>query len=253
MGGVQQAGVARLVKALAPVLAVPAVQVDTVDQPGPAAGACRRPAPPPRRACCLARSPSPPGYGHVRPLGGLRPWPDSSSKQSQAPRSAAVLLSRARSPPVRRRWPPRPARRRGGPGPARSTRSGAAAYPSRPACTRPRTCTSSAIRVSVQHWSCHLEAAGPASSTASSSRSCAGVSLHRAPPAPLRGQRLLPAGRQRPPPPVRRHPRHPELFRDPRSLAPASSSSAADSRTCSRRARSAAVSPPPSGYLMVLA
>jgi hypothetical protein len=31
----------------------------------------------------------------VRPLGGLRPWPDSSSKQSQAPRSAAVLLSRA--------------------------------------------------------------------------------------------------------------------------------------------------------------
>jgi len=38
MGGVQQAGVVRLVKALAPVLAVPAVQVDTVDQPGPAAG-----------------------------------------------------------------------------------------------------------------------------------------------------------------------------------------------------------------------
>ena len=28
----------------------------------------------------------------VRPLGGLRPWPDSSSKQSHAPRSAAVLL-----------------------------------------------------------------------------------------------------------------------------------------------------------------
>jgi hypothetical protein len=25
-------------------------------------------------------------------FGGLRPWPDSSSKQSQAPRSAAVLL-----------------------------------------------------------------------------------------------------------------------------------------------------------------
>jgi hypothetical protein len=31
----------------------------------------------------------------VRPFGGLRPWPDSSSKQSQAPRSAAVLLSPA--------------------------------------------------------------------------------------------------------------------------------------------------------------
>ena len=28
----------------------------------------------------------------VRPLGGLSPWPDSSSRQSQAPRSAAVLL-----------------------------------------------------------------------------------------------------------------------------------------------------------------
>src|SRR5580700_11761370 len=58
----------------------------------------------------------------VRPLGGLRPWPDSSSKQSQAPRSAAVLLSRARSPPATRRWwPPRPARRPGGPGPGRSS------------------------------------------------------------------------------------------------------------------------------------
>jgi hypothetical protein len=63
----------------------------------------------------------------VRPLGGLRPWPDSSSKQSQAPRSAAVLLSRARSPPATRRWwPPRPARRPGGPGPGRSSRSGGA-------------------------------------------------------------------------------------------------------------------------------
>jgi hypothetical protein len=38
-----------------------------------------------------------------------------------------------------------------------------------------------------------------------------------------------------------------------RSLAPASISSAAANRTCSRRARSAAVSPPPSGYLMILA
>ena len=38
-----------------------------------------------------------------------------------------------------------------------------------------------------------------------------------------------------------------------RSLAPASINSAAANRTCSRRARSAAVSPPPSGYLMILA
>ena len=35
-----------------------------------------------------------------------------------------------------------------------------------------------------------------------------------------------------------------------RSLAPASISSAAASRTCSRRARCAAVSPPPPEYLM---
>ena len=36
-----------------------------------------------------------------------------------------------------------------------------------------------------------------------------------------------------------------------RSLAPASIKSAAAKRTCSRRARSAASSPPPSGYLML--
>ena len=40
------------------------------------------------------------------------------------------------------------------------------------------------------------------------------------------------------------------LASTPRSLAPPSISSAAAKRTCSRRARSSAVSPPPSGYLM---
>jgi hypothetical protein len=55
---------------------------------------------------------------------------------------------------------------------------------------------------------------------------------------------------QRPPPPVRRHPRRPEPLRDLTVTGPASIISAAASRTCSRRARSAAVSPPPSGYLM---
>ena len=66
----------------------------------------------------------------------------------------------------------------------------------------------------------------------------------------LGGQRRLPASRQR-----RRH-RFADI-RDTRnrlaispSPAPASINSAAASRTCSRRARSAAVSPPPSGYLM---
>jgi hypothetical protein len=52
---------------------------------------------------------------------------------------------------------------------------------------------------------------------------------------------------QRPPPLVRRHPRHPEPPATSRSLVPASISSAAASRTRSRRACSAPVSPPPSG------
>lgn len=50
----------------------------------------------------------------------------SSSKQIQAPRSAAVLLPPAGSPPATGQSPPHPAPRPGGPGPARSTRSGAA-------------------------------------------------------------------------------------------------------------------------------
>src|SRR3954465_5567951 len=36
-----------------------------------------------------------PRWPQLRPFGGLSPWPDSSSKTSQAPRSAAVLLSPA--------------------------------------------------------------------------------------------------------------------------------------------------------------
>ena len=69
------------------------------------------------------------------------------------------------------------------------------------------------------------------------------------PASAFRAQGLLPAS-------VRRH-RFADI-RDTRnrratsrSLAPALISSAAANRTCSRQARSAAVSPPPSGYLMV--
>jgi hypothetical protein len=72
------------------------------------------------------------------------------------------------------------------------------------------------------------------------------VNLHFAPP--LGGQRRPAARRQRAAPPVRRHPRYPEPLRYLRIAGPASISSAASSRTFSRRARSAAVSPPPSGY-----
>ena len=41
------------------------------------------------------------------------------------------------------------------------------------------------MRARVQHWASYPLAAGPASSTDSSSASCAGLSLHFAPPAPL--------------------------------------------------------------------
>ena len=82
-----------------------------------------------------------------------------------------------------------------------------------------------------------------------SSSSWAGLSLQRAPPAPLEAS----AGR---PPAVsaRRH-RLADIrvtrnrAATSRSLAPSSIHSAAASRTRSRRARSSAVSPPPSGYL----
>jgi hypothetical protein len=117
--------------------------------------------------------------------------------------------------------------------------------------TQNRRPTSSAIRASVQHWSSSQpDTAGPASSTASSSRSCAAVSLHRALPAPFETSAVRPPAAS-----ARRH-RFADIrltrnrFATSRSLAPASIKSAAASRTSSRRARSSAVSPPPSGYLM---
>ena len=91
------------------------------------------------------------------------------------------------------------------------------------------------------------------SDTAASSRTWPGDSLHGPPPGPLEASAARP--------PAASALRH--RFADirvtrnrvaiSRSLAPASISSAAANRTCSRRARSAAVSPPPSGYLMTLA
>ena len=112
--------------------------------------------------------------------------------------------------------------------------------------------TSSPILASVQHWSSSQpQAAGPSSSTVCSSRSWAGLSLQRAPPAPLEASAGLPPAAS-----ARRH-RFADIrdtrkrLATSRSLAPASISSAAANRTCSRRARSSAVSPPPSGYLML--
>ena len=92
--------------------------------------------------------------------------------------------------------------------------------------------------------------AGPVSSAASSSPTCAPVSLHGPPPGPFD------ISAARPPADSARRQRFADIrvtrkrFATSRSLAPASIRSAAANRTCSRRARSIAVSPPPSGYLM---
>ena len=93
MGGVQQPGVVLLGEALA--LLAAAAGVHAVDQPGPlpgltaisAASDTRLLLPPVTVTTGVV-----PRRPQVRPFGGLKPWPDSSSKTSQAPRSAAVLL-----------------------------------------------------------------------------------------------------------------------------------------------------------------
>ncbi len=98
MRGIQQAGIVGLVKALAAVLAGPAVEVGAVDQLAPAVpGLVAISAAIETRLlpCAVTFTTGVrPRRPQVRPLGGLRPWPDSSSKQSQAPRSAAVLTGK---------------------------------------------------------------------------------------------------------------------------------------------------------------
>jgi hypothetical protein len=95
VSGVQEPGVVRLGEALALVLAGAAAVVHSVDEPGRWPGLTAISAatearlfltPVTRTTGVWPRRPQ------VQPLGGLRPWPDSSSKTSQAPKSAAVLL-----------------------------------------------------------------------------------------------------------------------------------------------------------------
>jgi hypothetical protein len=97
MRGVQQARIVSLGEALVAVLAGSAVDVRAVDQPGPPGGAGPGGDQRGYRDALAADG----GHLHHRgaaaaapgaSLRRLRPWPDSSSKQSQAPRSAAVLL-----------------------------------------------------------------------------------------------------------------------------------------------------------------
>ncbi len=73
----------------------------------------------------------------VRPLGGRRLWPASSSRHSQAPKSAALLLRRTTGAAATRRPAPRHTRRPCGRGPGDSSPDGATAGPARPGCGRP--------------------------------------------------------------------------------------------------------------------
>jgi hypothetical protein len=189
----------------------------------------------------------------VRPFGGRKPWPDSSSKISQAPRSAAVLLPPATSPAARPRSALHPARRPAGPGSARSSRSGAAADPRPPGCNRPGTVRRSPQRSApASSTDPHPTPTRPALPPGLSPAHAAGRRSACTSPRP-RLSTPAPPGRPRPGP--RRH-RFADILdtrnrrATSRSLAPSSISSAAANRTCSRRARSPASSPPPSGYLI---
>src|SRR5262249_1282833 len=77
-----------------------------------------------------------PRGAQVRPFGGLSPWPASSSKQMKAPRSRAVLLSRATPRPSTPRPPRRRARAPVAPGPGPTSRAGASASRCPRPCTR---------------------------------------------------------------------------------------------------------------------
>jgi hypothetical protein len=93
VGGVQEPGVAGLDEALPLVLAV--AGMGAVDQPGLLPGRVAISAASDTRVLWPPVTVTTgvwPRRPQVRPFGGLRPWPDSSSKTSQAPRSAAVLL-----------------------------------------------------------------------------------------------------------------------------------------------------------------
>ncbi len=99
------------------------------------------------------------------------------------------------------------------------------------------------MRGGIQHSASQPPTAGPASSSPVSSDNWAGLSLQRAPPAPLE------AGAGRPPEASARRHRLADILltwnrvATSRSLAPSPIPSAAASRTRSRRARSSAVSP----------
>jgi hypothetical protein len=93
VGGVQEPGVARLGEPLARI--APPGAVRAVNQPRPLPGPTAISAASDTRLSCppvTLTTGVRPRRPQGRPFGGLSPWPDSSSQQSQAPRSAAALL-----------------------------------------------------------------------------------------------------------------------------------------------------------------
>ena len=88
----------------------------------------------------------------VRPFGGLSSWPDSSSEQSQAPRSAAVFItSQVSSRQAAIAASSRSAARRARTWTLHSIRCSRISSPASVYSTWNRLCTSSPIRASVQH------------------------------------------------------------------------------------------------------
>ena len=256
--GGDQAGVVGFGHRAALALA-PAVDADPVEQVAPARRAGRHTSPATEtRPRALAAAPSPPGCAprraQVRAFGGRRFCPASSSKQIHAPVAAASLVSSPTSRPATRRSASSSrsaARCTGtcGVNPIRCSRYDVPAQRVAGRGTAGRS--ASATRASVHRWSSpHPDAAGPASSAARSRASCALISRHTAPPAPLDASAASPAGPPAPPPPVRRLGADPQPPGYLRRVTSCSNLSAACSRSFSRRARPSADKPPPSGYLI---
>src|SRR6266851_2475797 len=225
--GIQEAGAARLGEPLARIPRAGTVRA--VDQPGAAiwADGDQRGQGYPRVVAA--------GHRHYRGMAAAAP-----GAASRRPQALAGLVFPAE--------PGAQVRRRAFMTGQVSSRHLAIFSSSRSAARRAGTCTDQPIRCS--------STAVPASvySTPNSRQACsatwAGVSLHCAPPAPLEASAARP-------PEVRALRHRFTLIRDTRkcraisrSPAPASIISAAASRTRSRRARSAASRPPPSGYLI---
>jgi hypothetical protein len=126
---------------------------------------------------------------------------------------------------------PSSARRRGAPGPGRSSQSGAA-HPARPGCSPPRTGRGPARRSGAAS---STDPANPRRPGPHPASPAGPGSARSGPRRPLGGQRLLPASCQRPPHRFAGILDARKRFAISRSLAPSSISSAAASRTRSRR------------------